>query len=170
VIAVTTDDRLAIAEGLAAAASLWRGRARHDGTERHAVRLLATERYEAWLIGWPPGHTTRAHDHGGSAAAIVVVEGALEERTLAADGGARRRILAAGSAGVALAADVVHDVGAAGLDPATSIHVYSPPLSTMTFYDEDGVPDGVLVVEDEAPVLRGAAASLALHPSAVSPR
>ena len=31
----------------------------------------------------------------------------------------------------------VHDVVNTSSAPATSIHVYAPPLSTMTFYDDD---------------------------------
>jgi hypothetical protein len=32
----------------------------------------------------------------------------------------------------------VHDVQNAGTVPATSIHAYSPPLTTMAFYGDDG--------------------------------
>ena len=33
--------------------------------------------------------------------------------------------------------EVVHDV-LAGAAPAVSVHVYSPPLTAMSYYDEDG--------------------------------
>lgn len=38
------------------------------------------------------------------------------------------------SGAIALRASHVHDVHNHGRHPATSIHVYSPPLTTMTFY------------------------------------
>ena len=159
--------RLAIARGLAQARPAWEGRVRQDGETRHAVRLLAHEAYEAWLIGWPPGHRTTAHDHGGSAAAIVVVDGELTEHSWEPAGAVRRRLLAGD--GVALTADVVHDVGNESPVGATSLHVYSPPLSRMTFYDETGTPDAVLEVDDETPVFDSDRLPLGLHP-AVLPR
>ena len=73
---------------LGRASTLWHGRVRHDRPERHAVRLVAHERYEAWLIGWPAGHRTTPHDHGESIGALAVVEGSLVERTVGADGSA----------------------------------------------------------------------------------
>jgi hypothetical protein len=45
--------------------------------------------------------------------------------------------LSAGSTGV-VARGQLHDVGNASHAPALSIHVYSPPLSRMTFYDAAG--------------------------------
>src|SRR5689334_546191 len=90
--ALDGDLRLAIAHGLARTRSRWDGQICHDGPDRHAVRLLAQDSYEAWLIGWPPGHHTTTHDHGGSTAAIVVIDGALVE-VRAGPGGVQRRHL-----------------------------------------------------------------------------
>ncbi len=150
---------LDIAAGLARARTLWEGRVRHDGPARHAVRLLAPDRYEVWLIGWPAGHRTTPHDHGDSVGAFIVAEGTLVERT-----GADRRHLAAGDA-VFLPAGGIHDVGT--LDgSATSIHLYSPPLSTMTFYEDGtGLPDHVFDVVDETPLLDADDVARALHPT-----
>lgn len=157
---------LDIAASLGRARSLWADLVRHDQATRHAVRLFVQDSYEAWVIGWPAGHRTTPHDHGGSVGALVVVEGQLVERTAGSTGVGRRR-LHEGDA-VALPSDVVHDVGTAPTGPATSIHVYSPPLSTMTFFEEGfGVPDHVLDVVDEAPVLDAATVSRALHPAGV---
>ena len=65
---------------------------------------------------------------------------------------------------------LVHDVGTPPDATATSIHVYSPPLSTMTFYEDgSGLPDHVLDVGDEAALLDARVVSQALHPSAAPP-
>ena len=87
---------LDIAAGFTRASTLWHGRVRHDRPERHAVRLVAHERYEAWLIGWPAGHRTTPHDHGESIGALAVVEGSLVERTVGADGPRVRRLAPVG--------------------------------------------------------------------------
>src|SRR5207244_1568765 len=51
--------------------------------------------------------------------------------------------------------------------PATSIHVYSPPLIAMGYYDEDGAQAFHLEhVDDEHPaVIGGRATARALHPA-----
>lgn len=160
---------LDIAAALARARTLWSDRVRHDRPERHAVRLVADGRFEAWLIGWPPGHRTTSHDHGESVGALAVVEGSLLERTVDADGPRARR-LSPGSVSP-LGAGLVHDVATPVDAPATSIHVYSPPLATMTFYEDgSGVPDRVLAVADETPLLDGRELARLLHPSAAAGR
>src|SRR3954469_24152622 len=64
-----------IAAGLAAAQDLWRPHVAHDAEQRRPVRLIASDRWEAWVIGWTPGQHVEVHDHGGSAGVIVVTEG-----------------------------------------------------------------------------------------------
>ena len=127
-----------IGRGLARSPSLWRPHAHHRSDDRRPVRLLATERYEAWVIGWTTGQGVELHDHGSSVGSLTLVEGELEELVLAGSR-LRRRTHAAGAT-VALPAGVVHDVVAPGPGPATSVHVYSPPLREMTFYARDGRP------------------------------
>jgi predicted metal-dependent enzyme (double-stranded beta helix superfamily) len=109
-----------------------------DEPRRCWMRLAATESFDAWLIWWPTGGAVDFHDHGGSAGAIAVVAGELTEVELAPGAGGaadvERRLLPAGSVH-RLAADVVHDIVNAGSVPALSVHVYSPPLVSMTFYD-----------------------------------
>jgi quercetin dioxygenase-like cupin family protein len=123
-----------IAAGVAAGDS-WAPYARVDAERRHHVRLLGNGRYEAWLLGWAPGQHVGMHDHGDAAGAFLVLAGELREVVLQ-----RRRSvidLGAGSTGV-VARRQLHDVGNVSQRPALSIHVYSPPLSTMTFYDAAG--------------------------------
>src|SRR5262245_36461511 len=68
-----------IAAGFAAATPLWAGAARHDPDGRQPVRLLATDRYEVWVIGWTAGQRVDLHDHGASAGMVVVTDGVLTE-------------------------------------------------------------------------------------------
>ena len=137
--------------GLARAPELWGPHAHHLPGDRRPVRLLATERYEAWVIGWTPGQAVDLHDHGEAVGALTVVEGCLDELVLRV-GGLRRRSLPQGIT-VRLPAGLVHDVVAPGDGPATSVHVYSPPLRTMTFYAPDGRPLRTAEVAPEEPVL-----------------
>jgi predicted metal-dependent enzyme (double-stranded beta helix superfamily) len=109
--------------------------AKVDVAQRHHVRLLGTDIYEVWLLGWAPGQHVGMHDHGDAAGAFLFLAGELREvvpqrRRSVIDLGAR-------STGV-VARGQLHDVGNVSERPALSIHVYSPPLSTMTFYDAAG--------------------------------
>jgi hypothetical protein len=123
-----------IADGLARSVS---AEQLPPGTERRWVRLLGTRSYDAWLIGWPPGTGLDLHDHGESSAAVCVVAGALDERQPAAHapGGAVVRRLIAGDA-IAFGSAHVHSMCNTRDSEALSVHVYSPPLSTMTFFEE----------------------------------
>lgn len=91
------------------------------------VPLLLAEDVEVWLLGWPAGQVTPAHDHGGSAVALTVVEGALSEEcldpTIWTTG--RRTTWPAGSTTV-FPPDHVHVLGAAGGRPAVAVHAWSP--------------------------------------------
>jgi len=149
-----------IAAGLAAARRLWSSEVRHDPEQRFFTRLLATEAYDAWLLGWWPGQSVALHDHGGSAGAVVVVEGRLHESHLVDGTGVRTRAVDAGGR-FTFGSGHVHSV--ANLDdvPATSIHVYAPPLRTMAHYEEGA--NGIDVVRVEtvegiAPILSPAPA------------
>jgi quercetin dioxygenase-like cupin family protein len=91
------------------------------------VPLLLADDVEVWLLGWPAGQATPAHDHGGSAVALTVVEGALTEEcldpTMWTTG--RRTTWRAGQTAV-FPPDHVHLLGAAGDRPAVAVHAWSP--------------------------------------------
>jgi predicted metal-dependent enzyme (double-stranded beta helix superfamily) len=161
-----------IVGGIAAAPPLWRALVRHDPDGRRPVRLIATERYEVWVIGWATGQHVRLHDHGASAGAFVVTDGELTEllpdRRPAA-GGVVERTLGTGRLRH-LAVGAVHDVTNRAAAPATSIHAYSPPLTAMTYYDAALRPVGTEPVAPEEPVLWPAAGSYLLHPAGGRPR
>ena len=129
-----------IALALADTPELWWPRVRRDTGERWYEPLLEDDHFEAWLLGWPGGEGIELHDHGSSSGALVVVEGTLlETYVMASDwvrpgGRLRHRRLPKG-AFVSFGPDHIHDVVNAGTRLALSIHVYSPRLSSMTFYE-----------------------------------
>ena len=125
-----------IVAGLADAPSLWDGLLPSLGGDRSSVRLLETEAYDVWLIGWPPGTRVEPHDHGNSAGAFAVVQGTLTEYRWFPR--PRSRTVQAGGI-VTIEARVVHDVVADRPEdgPAISVHAYSPRLREMGFYSDD---------------------------------
>jgi quercetin dioxygenase-like cupin family protein len=96
-----------------------------------AVPLLVTPEAEAWLLGWPAGLVTRAHDHGGATVALTVVEGSLSEEcldpTIWTTG--RRTTWRAG-ASTLFPRGHVHLLGAAGDRPAVAVHAWSGPAGS----------------------------------------
>ena len=129
----------AISAGLAEAPDLWRRRVRHDPERRTYSLLLATPVYDAWVLGWSPGQGIPLHDHGGSAGAVCVVEGRLVEVHSPEDGpdSLATRVLEPGRP-VTFGRRHRHGITNLHDVPATSIHVYSPPLAVMTYYDGEG--------------------------------
>ena len=96
-----------------------------------SVPLLVTPEVEAWLVGWPAGLVTRAHDHGGATVAVTVVEGALSEEcldlTIWTTG--RRTTWRAGATTV-FPPGHVHLLGPAGDGPAVAVHAWSLPAQS----------------------------------------
>jgi hypothetical protein len=110
----------------------------HPGGRWH-VRLRVTEHYDVWLIGWGVDSHVELHDHGRSAGAFSVVRGTLHEHTAKRSSGFRVETLRAGDVR-AFEPGCIHDVVNEGPGVAISAHVYSPPLASMTFYDDDRAP------------------------------
>jgi Cysteine dioxygenase type I len=144
--AVGADVLSAIAAGLAAVTVPWELAHGEVPTERRYQRVLATDAYEAWVICWPTGESLDMHDHGGSAGAFSVVSGRLDEAAVEA-GATVVRSIAAGET-VSFRSTRVHAVANSGSTLATSVHVYSPPLSSMVYYQHDDQGGLVAVVED----------------------
>ena len=158
-----------IASGIAAAEAWWRPHAHHDPAGRRPVRLLATDAYEVWVIGWTTGQGVELHDHGDSAGALVVVEGGLAELTFEPGTGALAHRAIAPGAVHPLPEGLVHDVVAAAPVATTSIHVYSPPLASMRRWDPVTLqPDEYEPIESGAPVVPSAATARAMHPSSAT--
>lgn len=129
----------ALARALAQAPRLWQPLVRHDPVERWYAHLLHNDVLEIWLIGWEVGQDIELHDHGDSSGAVVVCDGALDEQHTRLGGveplRARRHDR---SATFDFGPGYVHSLGNPGPDPATSVHVYAPPLARMRFYEYAG--------------------------------
>jgi mannose-6-phosphate isomerase-like protein (cupin superfamily) len=126
----------AIATGLASVALPWELAATgKQPAERQFQLLIATDVYDAWLVHWPVGTGLDLHDHGGSAGAFAVVAGDLDEDVVR-DGTTVTTRVGPG-ASVVFGQGHVHAVVNRGSLGATSVHVYSPPLTSMGYYRHD---------------------------------
>lgn len=125
-----------------------RRRVRYDRHRRFYDLVDIADDYDVWVIGWCAGQGIDLHDHGGSAGALHVFAGQLVERHRdlsvpdlltpnRADAAAEVRETLANGTTHAFGAGHVHRLVNPGPHPAASVHVYSPPLSSMTFYDQD---------------------------------
>lgn len=101
------------------------------GDPAWSVPLLVAAEVEAWLLGWPAGLVTAAHDHGPATVAVTVVEGGLSEEcldpTIWTTG--RRTTWRAG-ASTLFPPGHVHVLGAAGDRPAVAVHAWSGPAGS----------------------------------------
>jgi len=132
----TPVDLLELAQELGRGTGRWDRMGAERPTERTYHLLQRDADVEAWLIAWPTGGHLELHDHGQSNGAFWVVDGRLEElyahqRGATSSFGHRRHW--AGS-GVGFGPGYLHDVRNADVAPALSVHVYSPPLESMTFF------------------------------------
>ena len=113
-----------------------------DEINRWSVRLHSDDFADVWLISWTQEQSTELHDHAGSLGALTVVSGELTERywTLDDDGrpGLRSHQLPT-STEIGFAVGHVHDVVNTQVQPAVSVHAYSPPLTAMAYYEVDPV-------------------------------
>jgi predicted metal-dependent enzyme (double-stranded beta helix superfamily) len=113
----------------------WRPFVRHDPTRRSYRRLVWTPEHEVWLLCWPPGQLVDVHDHGRSAGAFAVTDGSLREDHV--DAGSWRKLICRPGVVRTFPAGHVHAVWNPGPVPAISLHAYTPPLESMTFYSRD---------------------------------
>lgn len=112
----------------------------YDAETRWHQRTYRDARVDVWLISWLPDQGTQLHDHGRSAGAFTVVRGSLSEATYVASGpraGTLRNRRHRAGTSVGFDARHVHDVRNRSNAPAVSVHAYSPPLTSMSFYDLD---------------------------------
>jgi hypothetical protein len=111
----------------------------YDAQQRWHQRIYRDRRVDVWLISWLPTQGTSLHDHGGSSGAFTVIEGELLE-SVASFGGAPTALIEQTrrtGESVGFASQCVHDVRNVSDAPAVSVHAYSSPLTSMTYYDLD---------------------------------
>jgi len=129
-------EQLALAHCLAPSAAVWW--ASHRPARRIWDLMVASQHYEAWVIAWPRGGAIELHDHGGTQGAVVVASGELTETVVVEGAGGRvetdTAVLPAGSS-ITIGSARIHDIVNLGPNPAISVHVYSPRLASMTYYD-----------------------------------
>jgi mannose-6-phosphate isomerase-like protein (cupin superfamily) len=134
-LALPTWELAALVREIAADEASWQPLVRFGTSERWWTKLRSDDVVDVWLLTWLRGSGTDLHDHGGSRAAFTVVEGMLNEIRAYSRGDATT-ISTVRPGGIReVAADVVHDVRNPSSLAAVSIHAYSPPLQSMTFYD-----------------------------------
>jgi cysteine dioxygenase type I len=113
-----------------------------DPRRRWYNLLRSDDSVDVWLITWATEQFAELHDHGDSLGALTVVGGDLtEDRWVARPAGLRRRRLGTGRTAT-FGRGYVHEVSNPGAEPAISVHAYSPPLTTMSYYALEPGPDG----------------------------
>ncbi len=98
--------------------------------------LRVDDKVEIMLARWRPGHGCAPHDHGGAGGFVIPIEGTFAERRFSWDG---PRLIVAEQATrpegvpIPITSEDIHDMtaGARGL----TLHIYSPPASSMRVFD-----------------------------------
>ena len=143
-----------LAQSAAGAPHLWRPLVRHAPLERWYCRLYRGTHYEVWLLGWEVEQDTDIHDHGGSSGAFCVAEGTLAEyHTDELRSGALTRTEHEAGSTRAFDGACVHNLRNEGPGIASSLHAYSPPLTTMNYYTggRSGVLERVRTLQVDGP-------------------
>jgi hypothetical protein len=134
---------LALAQRYAALVQPWAQSSDLPLLERRYELLDRTTDFELWLVHWPTDGGLVLHDHGGSSGAFHVVWGTLDETSTTRQGHALHQRRLARSRGRSFGPDYVHSVGNSERMVATSVHAYSPPLTSMNFYET--APGGLVL-------------------------
>jgi hypothetical protein len=127
-----------LAAAVAAEPRLWRPHVRHDAERRHYVQLYRDAHVDVWLLCWTNQQDTGFHDHDVSSGAVHVVDGDLLEDRFEMHGDLIRRLSVERPRGATFDFDASHVHAVKHPQerpPATSVHVYSPPLWRMGYYE-----------------------------------
>jgi predicted metal-dependent enzyme (double-stranded beta helix superfamily) len=126
---------LELAHELAGRRDLWGEMVEHDDERRIYVRIHRDAVLDVWLICWSGSQDTGLHDHDLSSGAVCVVDGMLtEDRLVMGEPGIVSSAHAAG-AGFCFDSSRIHDVRNGDPGSSVSLHLYSPPLERMGYYE-----------------------------------
>lgn len=151
---LTREQLAALAVALGHEPRFWTEHVRHDPSTRHFVQLYRDANVDVWLICWLDAQDTGYHDHDLSSGAVYVCEGTLCEDYFYRDAGGwidvRTRERSAGEV-FDFDGSSIHGMRHAGGPPATSVHVYSPALWRMGYYEagEGGLRRASITYADE---------------------
>jgi rhodanese-related sulfurtransferase len=120
---------------MAANRQLWEELVIEDPGQRWYLPLHRSETCDVWLLAWLPNQDTDWHDHGGSSGSFCVADGVLLEQLRTGGGHRVRTRRLSANERICFGPAHVHNVSHYGTAPAVSIHAYSPPLVTMTYYE-----------------------------------
>jgi predicted metal-dependent enzyme (double-stranded beta helix superfamily) len=124
-----------IARSIADQPGLWQSHVRFAAEKRWYIRLAHSDVHEVWLLTWLAGQQTGFHDHGDSAGAFLIASGCLTERVTRKGRPETTGISLQTGAVRSFGPHYIHDVSNDSIDPAVSIHAYSPPLSSMRRFE-----------------------------------
>lgn len=124
---------------IAADRARWEPLVRYDALTRWYSRLETGPGYEVWLLSWLPGQSSGFHDHGVSSGVMTVVQGELIERSLTHAGEGARTLRPGGQR--VFSSGYLHEVVNGALEPAVSVHLYTPGLTEMNQYGGTAVPE-----------------------------
>ncbi len=132
-----------VAAALAREHHLWRAHVHHDPKQRSFTQLYRDPHLDVWLICWTNQQETDFHDHDISAGAVHVVQGELAEDRFEFREARLNQTSTVHRRGSTFDFDAshVHRIRHQDGPVATSIHVYSPALWRMGYYDTD--PSGL---------------------------
>lgn len=125
---------------LAQRRDLWEPLVRHDADVRFYVPLRRDHHVEVWLICWMPSQDVGLHDHDVSVGAVHVVQGGVVEERLVLGQVELDRSRFEHGQSFTFDSSRIHNVAHDGRGPATTLHLYSPPLWKMGYYEagDDG--------------------------------
>ena len=121
------------AEQLSLEPHRWSHLVRHDSSQRVFEQVVEAPELEGWLICWMPGHDTGFHDHDLSSGAVIVIGGEVREDRLRLPGTVVSNVYGPGDVFDFSASDI-HRVTHFGVQPAVTLHVYSPRLRRLGAY------------------------------------
>ncbi|MBC9958389.1 hypothetical protein [Yimella sp. cx-51] len=131
---LTDTDLADIVRRVAADRAAWEPHVRHTGDERHWAKIEVPEGIDVWVISWQTFQSTDLHSHGDATAAFAAVQGTITEIQVDDDGRLLPRKFSPGIVQV-VQPGVIHDVRNEIVEPAVTIHAYSPRLTEMHYYN-----------------------------------